>query len=384
MRHHHFDGDHGVVDQQAEGDDERAQRNPLKVDAVKLHRHEHRGEHQRDRERDHGTRAQAQADQTDTEYDGDGFPERLHELVHGILDGDRLVGDEGGFDADRQVRRDLRHRCRDVVPERQDVAARAHRDGDSDPLFAVDPEHRLGGVGGPARDARDVAQPNCPAVLRDEVDGQDVLHGPERTGNPNKDLLVCRLHHAGRRDGVLRLQRGNQVGAVNTQTRQLFGGEFNVDAFVLRTEDIDFRNIRHLQELFADINDVIPQLPVGEAVRGEAVDDAIGVAELVIEANTSALRQRGLDVVHLLAHLVPDVRHLGLGCCVLQIYEDRGLARGRVALQIVQAGRFLQLALDAIGDLLERIADGGTRPCRLHHHGPDREVRIFIPSEPEI
>ena len=50
------------------------------------------------------------------EHDRDRLPERLHELVDGVLDGDRLVRDELGLDADRQVRRDLGHGPLDVLP----------------------------------------------------------------------------------------------------------------------------------------------------------------------------------------------------------------------------------------------------------------------------
>ena len=61
-RDHGLDRDHGVVDQEAEGDDEGAQRDALKVDPEELHRHEDRGEHERDRESHHRARAQAEAD----------------------------------------------------------------------------------------------------------------------------------------------------------------------------------------------------------------------------------------------------------------------------------------------------------------------------------
>jgi S1-C subfamily serine protease len=56
-------------------------------------------------------------------------PQGLHELVHRMLDGHWLVGDEGRFDPNRQVRRDLRHGMRDIAPKSQNVAALAHRDG---------------------------------------------------------------------------------------------------------------------------------------------------------------------------------------------------------------------------------------------------------------
>ena len=59
-----------------------------------------------------------------------------------------------------------RHGLRDVAPERQDVAALAHGDGEPDALLSIDAEHRLRRVGGPARDVRDVAQADDPAVRR--------------------------------------------------------------------------------------------------------------------------------------------------------------------------------------------------------------------------
>ena len=69
---------------------------------------------------------------------------------------------------------------------------------------------------------------------------------------------------------------------------------------------------------------------------------------------------------------------------VLQVDEDRGLARARVALQVIEVRRLLELALEAVGDLLERVADGGAGPGGLHHHGLDGEVRILAPAEPEV
>ena len=164
-RDHHLDRDHRIVDQQAEGDDEGAQRNSLKVDAEALHRHEHRGEYQRDRDGHDGARAQAEGDQADREDDCDRLPQGLHKVVHRVLNRDRLVGDWRRFDPNRQRRGDLRHRLRDVASEGQDVAAFADRDGEPDAVMSIDAEHRLGGIGGPARDAGDVVQANDPTFF---------------------------------------------------------------------------------------------------------------------------------------------------------------------------------------------------------------------------
>ena len=49
---------HGVVDQQGQRDDQRAERDALQVDADELHDREHDGERQRDRQRDDGAGAE--------------------------------------------------------------------------------------------------------------------------------------------------------------------------------------------------------------------------------------------------------------------------------------------------------------------------------------
>ena len=69
---------------------------------------------------------------------------------------------------------------------------------------------------------------------------------------------------------------------------------------------------------------MIAQFAMGESVRGEAVDDPVGVAEIVIEARPDdAGRQRAAHVADVLADLVPDVRHLVGWRLALQIDEDR-------------------------------------------------------------
>ena len=193
------------------------------------------------------------------------------------------------------------------------------------------------------------------------------------------------LHHALRRDGVLGGEGGDQRGAVDPEAGELLGRELHIDALVLRPEDVDLRDVRQFEELLADVVDSVPELAMGEPVGGEAIDDAIGVAELVVEAGADdALRQVVPDVVDLLAHLIPDVRNLGRGRRILQVDEHRGLPGGRVAFQIVEVRRLLELALEAVGDLLERVADRGAGPADLHDHGLDGEVRILASPEPEV
>ena len=88
-----------------------------------------------------------EGEKADAKDDGDGLPQRLHEVGHGVLHGDGLVGDERRFDANGQVRLDLGHGVLDVAPEREHIAAFPHGDGESDALLSVDAEHRPRRIG---------------------------------------------------------------------------------------------------------------------------------------------------------------------------------------------------------------------------------------------
>src|ERR1700675_4663632 len=57
---------------------------------------------------------------------------------------------------------------------------------------------------------------------------------------------------------------------------------------------------------------------------------------------------------------------------------------GRIALQVVEVRRLLELALEAVSDLLERVADRSAGSPDLHHHGLDGEVRILAAPEPQV
>ncbi len=155
-----------------------------------------------------------------------------------------------------------------------------------------------------------------------------------------------------------------------------------IHALILRAEHLDLRDIRHQQQLRADLVDVIAQFALVEPIGGEAVDDAIGIAELVVEAGADdAGRQRVTHVADALAHVVPDVRHLAGRRRALQVDEDRGLARAGVAAQEIQVRGFLQRALQPLGHLLQRVVDRGTGPCRLHHHRLDDEGGVLVAAK---
>ena len=140
-----------------------------------------------------------------------------------------------------------------------------------------------------------------------------------------------------------------------------------------------------MQQLRAHLLDVVAQLTVAEAVGGKAVDRAEGVAEVVVEARTDDAGRQGMaDVADALAHVIPDVRDFTRGRAALQVDEDGGHACAREAAQEVELRRLLQLALEPLGDLLDRVLDRGAGPCGLHYHGFDDEGRIFAAAEPVV
>ena len=159
----------------------------------------------------------------------------------------RLVGDQDGRDADRQIGGDPVHRLLDVAAERQDVAALAHGDGETDRRLAVDAEQGLRRIGEAATDFGDVAQADHAAV-RDEVDVPQVLFGFEGAGDAQQQLLIAGLDGAGRADDVLRLQGGDQRGAVDPEAGELLHRELDEDPLVLRAEHLDLRYVGDQQQ----------------------------------------------------------------------------------------------------------------------------------------
>ena len=134
------------------------------------------------------------------------------------------------------------------------------------------------------------------------------------------------------------LQRRDQRRPVDAEAGEFLRRELDKDLLVLRAEELDLRHVRNLKQARADVLDIVAQLAMGEAVGGEAVDQAEGVAEVVVEARPDhAGRQRAADVADVLAHLVPDVRHFGGLGRALEVDEDRRPAGDRVAAQEIEA-----------------------------------------------
>ena len=204
LAHHHFDRDHRVVDEEAERNDQGAQRDALQTDAGILHVDKDHAEHERDRAGDDHSGAQSKAQETDPEHDCDRFPQSLGEAADGFLDHDGLIGDQMRLDADRQLRGNLRHLVRYSLAKDEVVAALCHRDREANRRLAVKSEHRLWRIGIAFPDCRHIGEPEKFAV-GEEIHMLQIVNRAECAGNPNREFLQTGLDDAGWCDRVLLL-----------------------------------------------------------------------------------------------------------------------------------------------------------------------------------
>src|SRR4029077_15372489 len=109
--------------------------------------------------------------------------------------------------------------------------------------------------------------------------------------------------NTGGRDGILRLQRGDDCTDVEAERRDFPGRKLQKNLFILRAENVDLRDIRDSQDFRANVFDAIAQLPLAQTVAGERVDVAEDVTEAVVEARPDhALREIALNVRNHVAH----------------------------------------------------------------------------------
>ena len=117
-------------------------------------------------------------------------------------------------------------------------------------------------------------------------------------GHPDADALRTGLDDAGGRDRILGLERLDDVLLADAEGRHLARREFQEDHLVLGADQVDLADVRHRENLGPHVLDIVAQLPLRQPVRGERVDVAVHVAEVVVEEGThDALGKLPFDVV---------------------------------------------------------------------------------------
>ena len=384
LARHHLDGDHGVVDQQAQRDDQRPGGNAVQVDAEVAHAEKGRRHHPGNGDGHHQAGAQAQAEEAHHQHDGQRLEEHAHEVAHRRLDDARLVGHLGELDADRQVGMNRRHFAVEVLAQLEHVAVLDHGHRQADRLLAAEihlGDRRIDVV---AVDPRDVTDAQAASGHRHARVGHR-SHRVQFAGDAQGNGMGRGIHGAGRHHGVLRRQRLADSLRIEAQRCQLLLRQLDEDAVVLDADEVDLGDVLQLQQALARRLDMIAQLGMREAVRGESVDGAEDIAELVVvERPDDALRQGAADVADLLAHLVPGVGHRLAARRVVQLQDDERLARLGVAARVAEEGHLLQFLLDALGHLPVHLLRRGPRPHGAHDHGAEGEVGVFALAQFEV
>jgi hypothetical protein len=137
-----------------------------------------------------------------------------------------------------------------------------------------------------------------------------------------------------------------------------------------------------LENLAAHLLNVVPQLTHRKAVAGERIDVAENIAELVIEADAfQRVGKRAANIIDVLAHLIEQIRELFRVRGIFERYKYRGPTRDGVAFGVVERIDLLDLLLDAVSDLIERVGNRGARPFCADNHRLDRERRVFLSTK---
>ena len=131
-----------------------------------------------------------------------------------------------------------------------------HADGQADGGLAVELEQRLRRVEVSAADGGYVAQSE-EAIVDAEVEAAKALLRRELSGNADADAFRAGLDHAGRRDGILGLERLHDVLLADAKGGHLPRRELQEDHLVLRTDQLHLADIRHRENLSPHAFDIV-------------------------------------------------------------------------------------------------------------------------------
>ncbi|MNV10938.1 hypothetical protein D3C71_1014820 [compost metagenome] len=313
LHDHHLQGDDGVVHQQAQGDDERPQRDPLQIPAHSQHDDGDHAQHQGDRQGDHQARAPAQAQQAHDHHDHQGFHQCALEVPDRLLDSGWLVGDQLKIQAVGQFILDLGDARLERLAELDYVAIVGHHHPQHQHLLAVVADAVGLGILIALMDCGEVAELDHPAT---GGNGQvaNVVEVTELAADAHIDTVRGGIEGACRQDGVLALQGRHDLRWLDAQRRQAFVGELDVNFFRLLAEQIDLVDHGHLEQVALDDLRLIGEIREADPVALDGVYQAVDVTELVVEDGPhDAVRQLELEIGELLARLVPGLLLVRLG-----------------------------------------------------------------------
>ena len=118
-----------------------------------------------------------------------------------------------------------------------------------------------------------------------------------RAVDADRHALALGLDRAGRGDRVLLAHDVEDLVDRHAQHGEPRVAELDVDLLVLHAEQVDLGDVGHAQQAQPRLLDHRLDLGVGEAVGLEGVDQAVGVAELVVEERADARPAAGVPLM---------------------------------------------------------------------------------------
>ncbi|MDF9863867.1 hypothetical protein M2437_002849 [Methylorubrum pseudosasae] len=205
---------------------------------------EHRRERQRHRQCHHDADAEAQRDEGHENHHAERGEELHHELVDGVFDDLRLVGDLGEGDADGRLVVDRHLFCVERLAELEAVVARLHHEAEHQRGLTVVADLEGAGVLVAALHLGDVAELEAAVAgghgqVADRVEPVD---GPVET---QVDARTLGLDETCGRHVVLVGERGQDLLAVDPEGGEALVGDLDEDLLSLLAEDIDLLDARH-------------------------------------------------------------------------------------------------------------------------------------------
>ena len=304
----HTVGHHdGVVDQHAQSDDQRAQRNAVHRNIAQIHRAQSRRDGEKQTDPDH--QARFEAHEQDQRPDND--QQRDHhiddEIRHRFVDHFALVVELVELHSDRSLIFKLNQPIRQPLAHIDDIGTRYRRNAQHDAGFAIPIGQKARRFAQAARNSGDVAELHHPPFRRRDQQVGYCRHGIDiATGRDNQPLAID-LDTASANDGVLRGELLENRGRRRAQGSGLLTRDLDIDDLILLASNLNLAHTVHAQHVLAQILGVVAQFRHRIAFAGQNVIDAKNIAKFIKhKALRGARRHFRGRIAHLVAQLVPN------------------------------------------------------------------------------
>ena len=381
LHEHHLHRDDGVIHQQSQRDDERAQSDAVQVDAHEQHDQKRQAQRQRHGHAHHQTGAHADGQHAHAHHHGHRHQELHLEQADRAVDGIRLVGQHVHRHAQGQGAALLRQKRVDAFAELKAVDAFAHDHAEQDRVLSARAHQVTRRVFVAAVHGGDVAHLDHAVAHPDRHRGQGA--GVRQVGvQAQVQTRSGGFDAPSGHQPVARVNRVEHRLGRDAQTHQTRVVEFEEHALGPLAQDQGFLDAGDALQAVADVLGLAREFAHGHAGRGHGDQVEVNIGEVVVDPRAhDPIGHLRAGVLHAFAHLVEQLGHLGLGRGVLKLHLQIRLSGSDRRFDAVQVGDALQAFLQAVDHLLLHVLWCGPGPSRVDHDHAHRESRVFGAAE---